>query len=370
MFINALNIIVGPVVFFSIATCISQFSDLSELGRIGAKIMGLYILTSLIAILIGFGAFFIIDPGTPGMALSSSIGAKAVDVATTNISLLDTIVGIVPSNLLKPFVESQTLQIIFLAILCGTSIGAIGKYSKILTDIFEACNSLFLTITTLIAKMIPVAVFAAMIIMIVESGHTAILSVLGMCLTFILGIITMMITYMLILALLGRLNPFTFFKKNLPGMLTSFSLASSNAAMPTNMNICEHSLGISPKVFSFSIPLGATINMDGGSIHLAINALFFAKLYGIEISTSSLVAIAFTIIMLSMGTPGVPGAQFVSLSVLFAQLGIPPEALGLIMGVDSILDMIRTTSNTTGDMVVTTTVASQEHLIDLEIYNS
>ena len=153
-------------------------------------------------------------------------------------------------------------------------------------------------------------------------------------------------------------------------MLTSFSLASSSAAMPTNLSICENKLGISNKVCSFSIPLGATINMDGTSAHLAIASMFLARMYGISVPTSMLFSVLFTILMLSIGTPGVPGASFVCLGVLLTQIGVPIEALGIVMGVDALLDMLRTMSNTTGDMAVTLIVAKSEGLVDLDMYNS
>ncbi|MBR5969303.1 MAG: dicarboxylate/amino acid:cation symporter [Lachnospiraceae bacterium] len=368
MFINALKIIVGPVVFFSIATCISQFKNLSELGRIGAKVMGMYLFTTLIAILVGIGMFTLLSPGTFGMAAGMETAAVSVNMEA-DTSILGTIIGIVPSNFLKPFVEANTLQIIFLGVLCGVAVGLIGDYAKILKDFFEACNSLFLAITAMISSLIPLAVFSAVFLMVVQTGSESLLAMLHMTVTEFAAVGCMIVFYGLLVLLLGRLNPLTFFKKNLPGMLTSFSLSSSNAAMPANMAICENSLGISKKIFSFSIPLGATVNMDGTSIHLAISALFLAKMYGVEVPASSMLSIVITIIMLSVGTPGVPGASLVCLGVLLNQIGVPVEAIGIIMGVDALLDMLRTMSNTTGDMAVTLTVANSEKLVDLEVFH-
>ncbi|MBQ6967978.1 MAG: dicarboxylate/amino acid:cation symporter [Lachnospiraceae bacterium] len=371
MFINALKIVVGPVVFFSIVTCISDFKDLSELGKIGAKVMLMYLLTTFIAIVIGIGMFSLINPGEWGMALKGGMESVEVSVnSDAEVSILNTIVNIVPSNLLKPFVESDTLQIIFLAILIGVAVGMIGEYSAVLKDIFTACNELFTTVTSLIAKLIPVAVFSAMFIMIVSTGTDSLMAMLGMAGTDVVSLLCMMLCYGILILIFARINPLHFYRKDWPGMLTSFSLSSSNAAMPGNIAICKDKLGIFPKVCDFSIPLGATVNMDGTSIHLAVASLFLAKVYGVAIPQAAMVSIVITIIMLSLGTPGVPGASLVCLSVLLTQIGVPIEAIGLIMGVDSLLDMCRTTSNTTGDMAVTLIVAKSESLLDMDVYRS
>ncbi|MCR5090517.1 MAG: dicarboxylate/amino acid:cation symporter [Oscillospiraceae bacterium] len=371
MFINAMKIIVGPVVFFSIISCFSQFSSLSELGKIGGKVMGLYLLTIVLAVCVGFGMFSLINPGEWEMALEGTMQAANVSVNTdVDTSLIGMLVGIIPSNLFKPFVESNTLQIIFLAVLLGTAVGMIGRYTKILQDYFEACNELFLTVTKIISRFIPLAVFCAVTLMILQTGTDSLLAMLSMAGTDIAALLVMMLLYGFIILLFARINPIKFYRKDWPGMLTSFSLSSSNAAMPTNIQICTESLGVSPKVCGFSIPLGATVNMDGTSIHLAVAAMFLARMYGVEVPASAMVSIVITIVMLSLGTPGVPGASLVCLGILLNQIGVPTEAIGLIMGVDSLLDMFRTTSNTTGDMAVTLVVAKSEGLLDMEIYNS
>jgi len=254
--------------------------------------------------------------------------------------------------------------------LLGVAVGKIGEYSRVLQDFFSACNELFTTVTSMIAKLIPIAVFCAMFIMIVSVGTDSLVAMFGMASTEIIALICMMIIYGILIIIIARINPLIFYRKDLPGMLTSFSLSSSNAAMPGNIAICTDKLGISPKVCNFSIPLGATVNMDGTSIHLAVATLFLAKVYGVSIPDAQMVSIIITIIMLSLGTPGVPGASLVCLSVLLAQVGVPIEAIGLIMGIDSLLDMCRTVSNTTGDISVSLIVAKTEGLLDMETYNN
>ena len=367
MFLNALKMVVGPVVFFSIVSCISNFSNLAEFGKIGAKVMGMYLFTTFIAIGVGLGIFFLFQPGSPSMLDSAQ--AAAASVETTSVSMLDTVINIVPDNFVLPFLNADMLQIIFIALLCGIAVGMIGDYSKPLKDFFEACNTLFLKITTLIIKFVPLAVFCSVISLILQTGTDTLLSLLGLMGTVIAGMACMIAVYCLLILVIARVNPLIFLRKYAPAMLTTFSLSSSSAAMPVNMQTCRDQLGISSKVCSFSIPLGATVNMDGSCIYLAVAALFLAKIYGVSLSGSEMFSLVFSILILSIGAPGVPGSAFICLSVLLVQIGVPVEAVGLLMGIDPILSMFRATSNTTGDAAVSLAVAKTEGLLDLNVYN-
>ena len=376
MFLNALKMVIAPVVFFSIASCISQFKNLSELGRIGAKVMGMYFLTTVIAVLLSIGIFQAVRPGSEGSLTDNTQTASDTEASEYQISsdssfsLLDTIIGIVPDNVVKPFLNSDTLQIIFLAMICGAAVGMLGEYSSTLRGLFEALNSLFLTITTIISRFIPLAVFCSVVLLVLKTGWDTLFSVMGMAGTYLLCILAMLIVYGLLILILGRLNPLTFYKKNREGMLTSLTLASSTASMPTNMRTCTEKLGISPKVCNFSIPLGATINMDGTSIVLTIAGLFMARVHGIEISGAMLVSLLVTVVLLSLGAPGVPGSGIVCLGVILGSLGVPLESLGMLIGIYPFFDMIDTMSNTTGDVAAALIVAKSEELLDKKVYSS
>ena len=370
MFMNALRIVIGPVIFFSIVSCISQFKDLSELGRIGAKVMGIYMVTTVIAISLAFGVYRVAQPGSFGFALAMEGNMEAVNVnVNVDTSLLHMIINIVPTNIFSPFLESDTLSIIFLAVLCGAAVGLIGEHAATLQEFFEACNSLFLTITTIISRFIPLVVFCSVTVMLKDMSRASLVSILGFAATDQIALFCMMLIYGLMVLILGRLNPVTFFKKNREGLLTSFTLCSSSAAIPTNMRICKDLLGISPKVCNFSIPLGATVNMDGTCIFLTISGLFLARAYGVAVPDSSMISLAITITLLSLGSPGVPGASIVCLCVVLSNLGVPIEAIGLIIGINHFLQMVTTMSNTTGDMAASLIVARSEGLLDLETYN-
>ena len=369
MFMNALKIVIAPVVFFSIVTCISGFGDLSELGRIGVRVMGMYLLTTVIAVIMSFFVTVMLSPGKFGAALAMH-GGQAVDINTNvDTSLLSTIINIVPSNFIQPFLESNTLQLIFLAMITGIAVGKIGEYTPVLSGIFDACNSLFLTITTMIAKFIPVAVFCSISLMLVNLGGSSFLSMLGYFFTNVLEVFIMIGIYGLLVMAMGRVNPLIFFRKIRQSMLTSFTLCSSSAAMPENIRTCTDKLGVSPKVCNFSIPLGATINMDGTCISLVVTGLYLAKMYGVNVPPSALPALGLTIILLSLGCPGVPGAGLVCLGIVLEQLGVPISAIGLVIAIDPVLDMFDTMSNTTGDVACATIVASREGLLDRQILN-
>jgi Na+/H+-dicarboxylate symporter len=370
MFLNALKMVVGPVVFFSIVSCLSQFDNLRDLGKIGAKVMGMYLLTTMLAVAVGLGAVFLLKPGDASLAafVTDAADATIAAASSTKISLLDTVVNIVPSNFVKPFLEADMLQIIFMAVLCGAAAGMIGDFSKPLRDFFEACNQLFLKITTLIVKVIPLAVLCSMTALVMTTGNEMLLAILCFVGTFLLALVCMLAVYALLVLAFARLNPLRLLQKHAPTMLTNFSLASSNAAMPFNLESCKK-LGISSKVSSFSIPLGATVNMDGSCIYMAVAGLFLARVFGVELDGAALFSMVFSIFVLSIGAPGIPGAGLICLSVLLTQLGVPAEALSLVMGIDSLMGMFRVAVNSTGDVAVSLIVARAEGLLDLERYN-
>lgn len=368
LFMNALKMLVAPVVFFSLVSCVSQFNDLRELGRTGGKVMGYYMFTTVIAIAVGFAVSFAVRPSAAGIAeLVTSSGGQVSEIAETP-SFIDTVVNIIPENIVEPFITGDMMQIIFIAIICGIAVGSIGSYSKALADFFGACNDLFLGITTMVVRFIPIATFCAIASSTMAMGGDSLLSMLGMTATVILGLLIMLVVYSVILSSRG-INPLLFFKRISAGMITAFSTSSSNAAMPVNMKICGEELGIAPKIYTFSIPLGATVNMDGTSVCGVIMSMFFARAFGIEFTAAQLIAFAVTVLVLSISTPGIPGATIIVTSVMFASIGLPIECVALVFGVDSVIDMFRSAINATGDMAITAIVAKSEKLLDMAVFN-
>ena len=368
MYMNALKMIVAPVVFFAIVSCIVRFSDLAELGRVGGRVIVAFLLTTCAAVAVGIGSFYLFRPGQPLDPGQMVADATSITSQKMDVSLKDMIVNVVPSNFMQAFLESNMLQLIFLAVLCGVAAGLIGKYSEMVKDLFEAFNDLFLKMTTLIITVMPLAVFCSICSMMLSMGIDSIRSVLGIFGTFLFGLVALTVLYCLIMFLFGGINPVAFLKKYTPVMLQVFSMASSNASIPINMEVCEK-LGIDKKIYSLSIPLGATLNMDGTCVHLAVFALALAQTYGVQVSEATLVGMIVSIIVLSMGAPGIPGSGLICLSVLLAQMNVPVEAIGLVMGIDALVGMFRTVGNCLGDVVASVIVAKKENALDMETYN-
>lgn len=367
MYMNALKVIAAPVVFFSIVGCFSNQSNPSGLGRIGAKIIGLYLVTTIIATIIGIGVFFIFRPGDASTVAGVTQDVSALTSQAKDISIREMITGIVPSNFLAPFLESNMLQLLFLAILTGIAIGLIGDYSARMAQWFEGCNELFLKLASIIMRTTPVAVFCSILSMVIKIGPSSLISVLSMFGTFLFGLLMMVLAYCMILILSG-FNPLLFFKRYIPTMLQVFSIASSNASISLNMEACKKELGISPDIYSLSIPLGATINMDGTCVLLAVQALTIAENYGVHVPAGALFALALSIILMSIGAPGVPGSCVIILSMLLSQIGVPVEGVAFVMGVGPLFGMFISMTNCFGDVVVTTAVAKSEKMIDLNVY--
>ena len=366
MFIHALMMIVAPVVFFSIVSCLTQFDNFTEMGKIGGRIFAFYMFTTFVAISVGIGVFSLLKFLTGSEILTASGGFVSTAGAAA-ISIKNIIVDIIPSNILRPVLEMKMIQIIFIALLCGAAVGLCGNYSDGIRNFFEAGNALFLKITTLIIYFVPLGAFASITSLILKTGAETLLSLLGMLAVFAVGILIMMIFYCVLILLIDGLNPLKFLLKYLPTALDSFSLAASNAAIPANMEACEK-LGIPSKIFSLSIPLGATINMDGMCINLAVLSLTLAKLYGVEIDSADIFSLFFSIFVLSMGMPGVPGAGVVSLSLLLEELNVPVEAVGLVIGISPLIEMMCVMNNCMGDVACSLIVAAREKDFDKKVY--
>ncbi|MCR4705930.1 MAG: dicarboxylate/amino acid:cation symporter [Lachnospiraceae bacterium] len=367
IYLNTLRLIIAPVVFFSIVTCVGGFSNLRELGRIGSKTILMYVLTTIVAVLIGIGAFYLFEPGAALPA--QEIAAAASTAPTADLSVMEILIGMAPSNFISPFLNDNMPQLIFLALLCGIATGLIGKYSAVLISLFDAFNELFMKIAAIIIRFMPIAIFCSMASMVLSTGGKTILSILGMTATFIFGLSCMMVFYMILMIVVGRLDPRRLFQKYAPTMMQIFSIGSSNAAIPFNMDVCQKKLGISSKICSLSIPLGSTINMHGTCIMLSVFSLTLAKIYGAPVSTSHLVTLAVLIVLLSMGAPGIPGAMVICLSVLLEQLHVPTEAVGLVMGIGPLVGMFLCMSNCLGDVVVSAIIAKKAGEMDMSIYN-
>ena len=369
LYMNALQMIAAPVAFFSLVGCFSKQTNPMGLGRIGAKIMALYMGTTIIATALGMFTYSLFRPGDPAVAegISRDVNSIPHQLDVKDISIKEMITGIVPTNFLSPFLDNNMLQLIFLAVLTGLALGLIGEYSGKMTAWFEGCGELFLKIATLVMHITPLAVFCSILSMVLKTGAASLLSVLSMFGTFLFGLALMIAVYSVILISFG-LNPLTFFRHYSPYMVQVFSIASSNASISLNIEACKKELGIAPDIYSLSIPLGATINMDGTCVLLAVEVLTLAKIYGVDVPPSAMLGLAISIILMSIGAPGVPGSGVLILSMLLFQIGVAVEGVAFVMGIGPLIGMFISMCNCLGDVVVTTVVAKSEKMINMEAF--
>jgi len=372
VFLSAMKMIVAPLVFFSISASIADFGDLKTLGKVALKVFCCYLFTSLIAIFVGLLTYNLVPIGDTSLAslVTDAAGDAVAKSDAMSLSIKDTIIGIVPSDFITPFLKSDMLQVIFVASLMGIAVSSLGKEHKIFKDIIVSGNAVFSKITAIIVSFMPVAVFCSMAIMVIEIDLKSLASVVMWLPVCYLGDIIMMVVYGILILVMARLNPFKFYKGYFPASLTAYSLGSSNASIPMSVKMCEEKLGISKKLYSFSIPFGATVNMDGNCITLMITSMFMAKIFGIAVTPSIIFTLSVAIMLLSIGAPGVPGGCLVCIAFLLPQIGIPAEAISIIMGLYSLVGMGLCCCNSTGDAVVTTIVAKSENMIDLDKYNA
>lgn len=370
MFLNALKMLVVPVVFFAISSSVAGVSDIREYGRIGMKVFSFYTFTSFVAILVGYIVYQILQPGA-NVQLDMSAYTYSAD-SSTGISLLDSIVNIVPTSFVGAFTGTEMLQIIFLAILAGAAATMLdnGDDRQKVTEFLGLCNRFFLKVASIVMKTIPLATFCAMTLLVLTIDTSMVVALLKLVLGMFLGGVGMFLVYALLFVVFVRKNPLNFFKKCLPNFLLFITFCSTSAVMPQTLDTCTKRLGISPKISSFSMPLGSTINMDGACVYLTLSTLFLAAVYHVPVSVDMLLKLAVTIVILSMGAPPIAGAGFICLSILVLQIGVPIEGLGVLMGIDQIMSMLRTLINGTGDFVGTASVASTEKLIDYDVLDA
>jgi proton glutamate symport protein len=367
IFIRLLKLIAVPLVFISLVKGVSQMSDLTQLTRLGVKTVGTYILTTLLAVSLGMGMVSLIKPGNylpkeKTAALNEAYQNNLSDQlqqadALKNTGPLSFIVDIIPENLAMAASDnSKMLQIIFVALVAGIALIAVGKEKAApLQPIIDSVNTIILKIIDFIMLYAPFGVFALMAGMVTDfAGDTAIFASLGMyALTVILSL-TMLafVLYPVAVKLFAHYPAFKFLRGIFPIQLLAFSTSSSAATLPFTMEHSQKKLGVSEETASFVFPVGATINMDGTSAYQAVSILFIAQLYGIDLSGAQLISVLLLTVLASIGTPGVPGGSIVMTLMVLSSIGIPAEGLVLILGIDRPLDMLRTVVNVSGDVLV------------------
>lgn len=368
MFMSALKIVIAPIVFFSLVNSVSQFGGVSDIGKTGGKFMVVFLMMELLGCVAAGLVFY--GAGALGFPFTRLAGAlsETVQASGTEWSIRDVIVNIVPSNFVRPFLQSDMLQLMFLGIICGISVGMIGDYLKPLTDMFKACNELFMKMTSLLTKFIPFAVLCSIWSMVLTAGAGLLFSLAGIIFIVLAGLAVLMVVDCVRLKMSG-LSVVKFVRKYSPAMAHVLSTTSSVASLPENMKAAD-SLGIPQKIYSFALPLGVIFSKNGSIFYRALTALFMAEVFGVEVSFWVMVSVLVSAAVITLSTPGVPGGAYIAFSALLAQMGVPAEALACIIGVDAVMDIFIAVVNSFGVMVSSLTISKAEGSLNISRCNS
>ena len=366
VFVASLKVMVVPLVFVSLVCGVASLKDGASIGVISFRTIALYFCTTALAISVALALSLIVQPGIGGesLAAASSFEAKP------SPGLKSVLLNIFPTNIVNAMAAGNMLQIIVFAILFGMAINRAETEGAPVLAFFQSMDKVIMRLVLLVMELAPVGIFCLMVAMFASTGPEHILRLAKYFFTVIAALLIHLgATLSVLLIVFGRLNPWIFFKKIRAIWLFAFSTASSNATIPVTLNTVENRLGVSNKVAAFTVPLGATINMDGTAIMQGVATVFIAQTYGIDIGLSGYLMVILTATLASIGTAGVPGVGMITLALVLEQVGLPVEGIALIIGIDRLLDMVRTAVNVSGDAAVATIVARSTGNLDESIYN-
>ena len=365
VFLSLINMIIVLLVLSSMTVGITSIHDPQKLGRIGLKSLGLYTVTTAIAICLGVGLAKLAEPGV-GMNLGSSTPIEIQD----HPGFTQILLSIIPSNPVASLVEGNVLQIIVFALFLGVSINFAGAKGRPLLDVLESLAEVMYRLTSIIMEFSPIGVFAIISSVTATFGFTVLIPLakfLGIY--YIACIIHVTFVFLGILWGLAKLNPVPFFRGMSDAIMVAFTTCSSSASLPVTMHCVQKNLGVSKNITSFMIPLGSTVNMNGAALFQGMSAVFIAQAYGIDLGWQSLLMLTVTATLSSIGAAGIPGTGFIMLSVVFASVGLPIEGLAILAGIDRLREMFSTVLNVLGDAVCAVYVAKQEGELDERQYN-
>ncbi len=358
LFLRLINFIIAPLVLATLVIGVASIGDIRSLGRVGSKTVGFYLITTAIAIIIGLGLAFLISPGE-GLSLDTAV-TEEVEVNESE-GVIQTLLNIVPENPFTALTQGEMLQIIFFAIFIGLAITVVGKKADPVHRFFDGFAEIMFWITGVIMRFAPIGILGLVAPIIGEYGASVLLPLLKVILAVAIAcLLHAIIVYSSSIKVFSGMNPFTFFKGITPAAVVAFSTASSAGTLPVTMKNTQENLGVSNKISSFVLPLGATINMDGTAIYQGVAVMFIAQFYGLELSLMQILTVVLMTVLASIGTAGVPGAGMIMLAMVLASIGLPLEGIALIAGIDRILDMFRTTVNIVGDASASVVVAGTE----------
>lgn len=367
-FIKLMKMLVVPLVFCSLVCGSMAIGDTKKLGSVGVRTIVFYLFTTALAITVALLIGNLINPGT-GLDMST-IQANVTSVDSVEAtSLVETILNIIPDNPINSLASGNMLQIIVFALLIGVILAKLGEKTEVVGNFFSQFNDIMMEMTMMVMAVAPIGVFCLIARTFAGIGFNAFLPLGKYMIGVLLALaIQCFFVYLGLLKLFTGLNPIKFIKNFFPVMAFAFSTATSNATIPLSIDTLAKKMGVSKRISSFTIPLGATINMDGTAIMQGVAVVFAAQAFGINLDLTDYITVIGTATLASIGTAGIPSVGLVTLTMVFNSVGLPVEAIGMIMGIDRILDMTRTTVNITGDAVCTTIVAHQNKALDKNIF--
>ena len=355
IFLNLVKWVVTPLVFFSIMAGVISMRDIHKVGSVGVKTLVYYLCTTALAIIIGLSIANLFRGAFPVLETTDLEYA-----AKDPVSFMDTLVGIFPSNFVKPFADANMLQIIVASLFIGFALLLVGERKQMDFNFVETLNGIFLKVMEMIIKLSPIGVFCLICPVVAENGPKILGSLaIVLLVAYLAYIIHMAVVYSLAVKAGAGMSPLTFFKGMAPAMIMAFSSASSVGTLPLNIE-CSEKLGADKDISAFVLPLGATINMDGTAIYQGVCAVFIASCFGIQLTLPQMLTIVLTATLASIGTAGVPGAGMIMLAMVLQSVGLPVEGIALVAGIDRIFDMGRTTVNITGDASCAVIVSAME----------
>ena len=366
-FIRLMQMLVVPLVFCSLVCGSMAIGDTKTLGKVGIKTVLFYLFTTAMAVTVALSVASLINPG---------LGVKVDNISTSEVSLSESkplteiLLNIIPKNPIESLATADMRPIIVFALCVGIMLAKLGSKTSTIANFFSQFNDIMMEMTMVVMSVAPIGVFCLIARTFANIGFSAFVPMLKYMGAVILALaIQCFGVYQILLFLFTRLNPMRFIKKFFPVMSFAFTTATSNATIPLSIDTLHKKIGVSKKISSFTIPLGATVNMDGTSIMQGVAVIFIAQVYGISLTPSDLLTVVATATLASIGTAGVPSVGLVTLAMVLQSVGLPTEGIALIMGIDRILDMLRTAVNITGDAVCTTIVAHQEKALDRTVFN-
>ena len=368
-FIRLMQMLVVPLVFCSLICGATAIGDSKTLGKVGIKIIGFYILTTMMAVAVALGIGLLIRPGI-GLDMSQVQQVETGIEGGQSVSFAETILNIIPKNPIGALANGEMLQVIVFALIVGIILAKLQDKTQLVTNFFQQGNDIMMEMTMMVMRLAPIGVFCLIAKTFAGLGFSAMDPMFKYMGAVLLALFIQCCgVYQILLALFTRLNPLRFLKKFAPVMGFAFSTATSNATIPMNIDTLEEKIGVNRRISSFTIPLGATINMDGTSIMQGVAVVFVAQAFGITLTPADYLTVIATATLASIGTAGVPSVGLITLAMVFDSVGLPVAGIGLIMGIDRILDMARTAVNITGDAVCTTIVAHQDGALDKSVFN-